>query len=179
MPLESVEETLEMATFHEVTASSTPTIDPDRVDDLRAFLDEWLVGYGAVGELTVNVETPLPDRKTGEIGDPRLVLFGYAGFHPVHRLSVREAVIEQLEDTNEYGELTETEREGRIEAAIEDLVYDYAGEHTDKFLTDVSVFLTEPLIVQSIGYEKCRLPLSGYQYSVTLDGKIDHVSIGV
>jgi len=168
-----------MATFHEVTAFSTPTIYPDRVDNLRAFLDEWLVGYGAVGEVTVNVETPLPDRETGEVGEPYLALYGYAGFHPIHRSSVREAVIEQFEETSEYGEFAETEREERIEAATDDLVYDYAGEHTDKFLTDVSVFLTEPLVVQSIGYEKCRFPLSGYQYSVTLDGKIDHVSIGV
>ncbi|WP_255152984.1 hypothetical protein [Halorarius halobius] len=162
-----------MATLQLSTASNAPTVDPDRVDELREFLDEWLIGTGSFDDITVEVEIPERDPDTGEVDPPHLTLYGYASFSPAHRSAVRETVLEDLGD-----DLDEDEREVFIDDKTEELLWDYAGEHTEDFLRELSPFLAEPFVVQTVGYEKCRFPHVGYQYKVDTDGKIDHVQLG-
>ncbi|TKX37067.1 hypothetical protein EXE51_08325 [Halorubrum sp. CGM5_25_10-8B] len=166
-----------MATLQVSTTSNVPTVDPDRVDELRSFLDEWLLGTGPFDTLTVDVVEPDRDPDTGERPPPYLVLYGYASFGPVHRPTVRHAAYEQLDAASDLEGLSDADREALIDAETEDLVYDYQHEHTEDFLRELVAYLVEPFIVQTAGYEKCRFPLVGYQYSVDLDGEIDHVSL--
>jgi hypothetical protein len=165
-----------MATIQLSTASNAPTVDPAQVDELRAFLDEWLIGTGPFDDITVNVRVPERTPETGGADPPYLALYGYASFAPAHRPTVRDAVLEDLSD--EIDDLDDDEHEAAIDDETEQLLWDYAGEHTDDFLRELSAFLTEPLVVQTVGYEKCRFPLVGYQYTVDLDGEIDHIRLG-
>jgi hypothetical protein len=162
-----------MATLQHVTASNAPTVDPDRVDELREFLDEWFIGTGPFDDITATVETPGHDIETGEVGPPQLMLYGYAMFSPAHRPTVREAVVEDLGD-----DLDEDEREAVIDAETEDLLWDYAGKHVEDFLRELSSFLTESFLVQTVGHEKCRFPLVGFQFTVDTEGEIDHIQLG-
>jgi hypothetical protein len=162
-----------MATLQLSTASNAPTVDSDRVDELREFLDEWLIGTGSFDDITVKVENPEHNPDSGEADPPHLTLYGYASFSPVHRPTVRETVLKNLGD-----DLDEDEREVLIDDKTEELLWDYAGEHTEGFLRKLSPFLTEPFVVQTVGFEKCRFPHVGYQYRVDPDGEIDHVQLG-
>jgi hypothetical protein len=45
---------------------------------------------------------------------------------------------------------------------------------TTQFLKEVAKHLRDDLIIQSIGNEKCRFPLSAQQITVTPDGKITY-----
>jgi len=49
---------------------------------------------------------------------------------------------------------------------------DYDNDVTDTFLEGLKPFLEEPLIVQSIGNEKCRYPLSAWEWKVNPEGEI-------
>jgi hypothetical protein len=162
-----------MATLQHVTASNAPTVDPDRVDELREFLDEWLIGTGAFDDITAAVKVPERNPDTGEANQPQLMLYGYAMFAPAHRQTVREAVIEDLSD-----DLDEDEREAVIDAETENLLWDYAGKHAEEFLRKLSSFLTESFVVQTVGHEKCRFPLVGFQFTVDTEGEIDYVQLG-
>lgn len=162
-----------MATLQLNTASNAPTIDPTQVDELREFLDEWLIGTGSFDDIMVKIAVPERDPDTGEADPPHLTLYGYASFSPTHRPTVREAVLEGLDDN-----LDEDEREVVINDETEELLWDYAGEHTEDFLRELSPFLTEPFVIQTVGYEKCRFPHVGYQYRVDPDGEIDHIQLG-
>jgi len=172
IPRETVEGSYQMATLQHITASNAPTVDPERVDELREFLDEWLIGTGSFDDITVKIGNPERNPDSGEADPPQLMLYGYASFSPAHRPTVREAVLEDLGD-----DLHEDERKAVIDAETEDLVYDYQHEHTEDFLRELAAYLTEPFIVQTAGYEKCRFPLVGYQYTVDPDGEITHVSL--
>jgi hypothetical protein len=122
-----------MATLQLSTASNAPTIDPTQVDELREFLDEWLIGTGSFDDITLKIAVPERDPDTGEADPPHLTLYGYASFSPTH---------------------------------------------TEDFLRELSPFLTEPFVIQTVGYEKCRFPHVGYQYRVDPDGEIDHIQLG-
>lgn len=167
-----------MATLQVSTASNAPTVDAARVDELRSFLDEWLLGSGPFDLLTADVVEPATDPDTGDTPPPYLNLYGYASFGPAHRPTVREAARENLNANGDLDDLSDDAREALIDAETEDLVYDYQYEHTEDFLRELAAFLTEPFTVQTAGYEKCRFPLVGYQYSVDLDGEVEHVSLG-
>jgi hypothetical protein len=178
-----------MATLQVSTASNAPTVDHERVDELRSFLTEWLLGTGPFDDLTADVIEPEPEQDVDtdvetdsdtEIGDtpsPYLVLYGYASFGPAHRPTVRDAARDHLDADDELEGLSDDDRDALIDAETEDLVYDYQHEHTEDFLRELAVYLTEPFIVQTAGYEKCRFPLVGYQYTVDPDGEITHVSL--
>lgn len=167
-----------MATLQVSTASNAPTVDPDRVVELHSFLDEWLLGTGPFDELTVDVHEPDQSLHPEDESQPSLILYGYALFGPAHRPTVREAAREQLDADGDLNGLNDGEREDLIDDEAQNLVYDYQHEHTEKFLCELATFLTEPFVVQTAGYEKCRFPLVGYQYSVDPEGEIGHVSFG-
>jgi hypothetical protein len=162
-----------MATLQLSTASNAPTVDSDQVDELREFLDEWLIGTGSFDDITVKVENPERNPDSGEADPPQLMLYGYASFSPAHRPTVREAVLEDL-----YDDLDEHEREAVIDDKTEEFLWDYSGEHTEDFLRELSPFLTEPIVVQTVGHEKCRFPLVGIQFTVDTEGEIDYVQLG-
>jgi len=128
---------------------------------------------GTTRRYHVKIAVPEHDSDTGDVDPPYLMLYGYAPFSPAHRPTVREAVLEDLDD-----DLDEDEREVVINDEAEELLWDYAGEHTEDFLRELSPFLTEPFVVQTVGYEKCRFPHVGYQYRVDPDGEIEHIQLG-
>jgi len=167
-----------MATLQVSTASNAPTVDPDRVVELHSFLDEWLLGTGPFDELTVDVHEPDQSLHPEDESQPSLILYGYALFGPAHRPTVREAAREQLDADGDLNGLNDGEREDLIDDEAQNLVYDYQHEHSEDFLRELATFLTEPFVVQTAGYEKCRFPLVGYQYSVDPEGEIGHVSFG-
>jgi hypothetical protein len=162
-----------MATLQHITASNAPTVEPERVDELREFLDEWFLGPGAFEDITAAVEVPGRETDTEEADLPQLILYGYAMFSPAHRPTVREIVVDDLDD-----DIDEDEREAVIDDKTEDLIWDYAGKHVEDFLRELSSFLTESFVVQTVGHEKCRFPLVGFQFTVDTDGEIDSVQLG-
>lgn len=57
-------------------------------------------------------------------------------------------------------------------------IYDpKSGEYaTDEFLKELAPYLQEELIIQCIGHEKCRYPLSFWQITVQPNGEIEKIS---
>lgn len=164
-----------MATFQPSTASSGPTIDPSQVDELETFLDEWFLGMGNFDDITASVQ--IPDHGSGDHDacQPYLTLHGYASFGPVYRPAVRDDVREDLGD--ELDELDSDEREDALNDATKERCLELSGVDTEDFLRELSLFLTEPFVVQTVGFERCRFPLVGYQYSVDPEGEINHVRL--
>ena len=70
-----------------------------------------------------------------------------------------------------YGWFTVWEKVDNEEG--EEEVVDFDTEKTDEFLLGLAPFLAEPLIIQSVGNEKCRFPLAAWEYRVHPDGKIE------
>jgi hypothetical protein len=114
-----------MATLQVSTASNAPTVDHERVDELRPFLTEWLLGTGPFDDLTADVIEPEPepepeqdadadvetdsDTKTGDTQSPYLVLYGYASFGPAHCPTARDAARDHLDaDGGSRGSATTT-----------------------------------------------------------------------
>jgi hypothetical protein len=171
-----VEDSINMATFQASTASNAPAVDPDRVGELQKSLDEWFLGMGNFDDITASVQVPGSSPDTDDERPPYLSLHGYASFAPVHRPDVRNDVREILGE--ELDELDSDEREAVLDDKTEQRCWEHAGEHTEDFLRELSAFLTEPFVVQTVGFEKCRFPLVSYQYSVDLEGETDHVQLG-
>jgi hypothetical protein len=59
-----------------------------------------------------------------------------------------------------------------VEGSVSEEI-DFDTEVTEEFLIGLAQFLKEPLIVQCVGHEKCRFPLSAWQYKISPDGELE------
>jgi hypothetical protein len=55
----------------------------------------------------------------------------------------------------------------------DDVIPNYDEEVTEEFLIGLARFLKEPLVIQCIGYTKCRFPLSAWECKIHPDGKLE------
>lgn len=89
--------------------------------------------------------------------------------------------LQKLIDHYDFGDLTVKVENGWLTIFGYDWfeVYDQSEENTmeevnEQFLKEVAKHLRADLVIQSIGNEKCRFPLSAMQITVTPDGKITY-----
>lgn len=136
-----------MANYNGVTASTTGIIKKGKVEECQ----EYLNGWGFTGDGEIKTEIGIKDRT--------LNIYGYDDFDP-HTLATKD-------DPDNYIE-------------VGDINYE-DGKDGEDFLMGLAPFL-EPIgeqdgkeflmVVQSVGYEKCRFPLGSVECVLFADGTV-------
>jgi len=146
-----------MANTQYSTACNRPEINPNSLETVAKLLDDYHLGNGFAEELTGEVyDAPTP---------PVVSIHGYAMFAPVNRAAIESHI------RDEHADSFHTEDE--FKDHVNELIFEHRGDHTEDFLEAIASHLREPLIIQTVGFTKCRFPHVARQYAVNTDGQVD------
>ena len=145
-----------MATRQYVATSNAPGINPNYASSVRKLLTDYNLGVGSFGTITSEIDTA---------GDqPTLHIYGQAPFEPVSLAEVRNYVVRTHD----------VESNDELERLVAEHKPDFRAIDAENFLSDLSSYLAETLMVQTIGHTKCRFPVTAYQNIVTPSGNVQH-----
>lgn len=137
-----------MATFHQLTTSNGPTIERSDRNAVHEILDNYEF-LGNHSPLYIELSDPHEEGGEGAGGTERLTLniHGQAPFHP---------------------------HPPRSELDHPDDIHHEPRQR--EFLERLAPYLTDVLVVQTIGREKTRYPFSAHEWVATPDGRVHHTT---